>query len=149
MKSFAYTLLKAKFLLDNYIVHHSKEEDTLDSNPWKLQIWHKDEDTRKGQLRNLINDLALQNKLTHLLSMFEVSFTARQRKNYLFYTLLYLLNNDTNNYIAYTDFVESLADKYFRNVYLDATKLNAINTPVPGSFDNAILNQNKLNVSNV
>lgn len=149
IKNFAFTLLKSKFLLDNYIVHHSKEEDTLDSNPWKLQVWNKDNDTRKGQLRNLINDLPLQNKLTHLLSMFEVSFTARQRKNYLFYTLLYLLNNDTNNYTAYTDFVESLADKYFSNVYLDSTKLNAINTPIPGSFDNVILNQNKLDVSDI
>jgi hypothetical protein len=31
-----------------------------------------------------------QDKLVQLLSMFEVSFTARQRKNYLFYCLLYL-----------------------------------------------------------
>ncbi len=33
IKDFAYILLKARFYLDNYIVHHSKEEDTLDSNP--------------------------------------------------------------------------------------------------------------------
>jgi len=42
-----------------------------------------------------------------------------------------------------------LADKYFSNVYLDSTKLNAINTPIPGSFDNVILNQNKLDVSDI
>ena len=149
IKSFSYNLLKSKWLLDNYIVHHSKEEDTLDSNPWKLQVWRKDEDTRKGQLRNLISDLTLQNKLTHLLSMFEVSFTPRQRKNYLFYTLFYLLGNDINDFQSYATFVESLADKYFYNVYLDGTKLNAINTPMPGSFDGVVLRNNKLDMTNI
>ena len=42
VKRFVFILLKARFYLDNYIVHHSKEEDTIDSNPWKLQVWHKD-----------------------------------------------------------------------------------------------------------
>ncbi|MBO4864197.1 MAG: DUF262 domain-containing protein [Eubacterium sp.] len=149
IKAFSFNLLKSKWLLDNYIVHHSKEEDTLDSNPWKLQVWRKDEDTRKGQLRNLISDLTLQNKLTHLLSMFEVSFTPRQRKNYLFYTLFYLLGNDINDYQSYATFVESLADKYFYNVYLDGTKLNAINTPMPGSFDGVVLRNNKLDIMNI
>ena len=90
VRIFAFTLLKARFYLDNYVVHHSKEEDTIDSNPWKLQIWHKDEDTKKGQLKNLTQD-HLQDKLAHLLSMFEVSFTARQRKNYLFYCLFHFV----------------------------------------------------------
>lgn len=149
IKRFAFILLKSKFLLDNYIVHHSKEEDTLDSNPWKLQVWHRDPDTKKGQLRNLSEDLTLQNKLAHLLSMFEVSFTPRQRKNYLFYTLFYLMNNDVNDISSYAVFVENLADRYFYNVYLDATKLNAINTPIPGSFDGVVLKQNKLDKSEI
>lgn len=143
VRIFAFTLLKARFYLDNYIVHHSKEEDTIDSNPWKLQIWHKDEETKKGQLKNLAQD-HLQDKLAHLLSMFEVSFTARQRKNYLFYCLFYLLNNDKMGLDAYAEFVEKLADRYFITVYLDKSKLNAINTPLPGSFDEMILEGNKL-----
>ncbi|MBQ7265247.1 MAG: DUF262 domain-containing protein [Firmicutes bacterium] len=53
VRKFAYNLLKARFFLDNYVVHHSKEDDTIDSNPWKLQVWHKDTETKKGQLKNL------------------------------------------------------------------------------------------------
>ena len=41
-KEFGYNLLKAKYFLDNYIVHHSSEEDTLEYNPWKLQYWQKE-----------------------------------------------------------------------------------------------------------
>jgi hypothetical protein len=41
VKNFAFNLLKARYLLDNYIVHHSNEEETVQSNPWKLQKWTK------------------------------------------------------------------------------------------------------------
>ena len=37
VKQFAFNLLKAKYLLDNYIVHHANEDDTYGSKPWKLQ----------------------------------------------------------------------------------------------------------------
>ncbi len=37
VKKFGFNLLKAKYLLDNYIVHHSNEDDTIENNPWKLQ----------------------------------------------------------------------------------------------------------------
>lgn len=147
VKAFAFNLLKARFLLDNYVVHHSKEEDTIDSNPWKLQVWYKDPETKKGRLKNLEEDRNLENKLTHLLSMFEVSFTARQRKNYLFYCLFYLMGREKWDVAAYTAFVEHLADRFFREVYLDAQKLNAKNTPGPGSFDDTILDGNNFSSS--
>ena len=147
VRLFAYNLLKARFFLDNYVVHHAKEEDTMDSNPWKLQVWHKDAEARKGQLRNLSDNKELQDRLAHLLSMFEVSFTARQRKNYLFYLLLYLMMNGADNIVAYADFAESLSDRYFSKVYLDKQKLNAVNTPLPGSFDEVILEGNTLSKS--
>lgn len=146
VKNFAFNLLKARFYLDNYIAHHSREEDTIDSNPWKVQIWRKDKETKKLHPENLCSNLSQQNKLVHLLSMFEVAFTARQRKNYLFYCLLYLMDNG-NNLDKYIEFVESLADKYFYDVYLDPSKLNAINTPLPGSFDVVVLANNRLNTS--
>ncbi len=149
VRRFAFSLLKARFLLDNYVVHHSKEEDTIDSNPWKLQVWHRDEDTRKGQLKNLSEDKVLQDRLAHLLSMFEVSFTARQRKNYLFYCLLYLMRNSSGDVPAYARFVEGLANRFFYDVYLDGSKLNAINTPVPGSFDEAIIDGQNLRTAPV
>jgi len=141
-KRFGYNLLKAKFLLDNYIVHHSDEDDTIENNPWKLQYWHKD--GKNEYLKNLDGESDYQNKLVQLLSMFEVSFTARQRKNYLFYCMLYLFNNNYKDISSYYKFVSDLADKYLKDVYLVKNNLNAINTPNPGSFDDVILSENSL-----
>ena len=144
VKRFGFNLLKAKFLLDNYLVHHSNEDDKIQSNPWKLQYWQKD--SKNGYLKNLSADNNAQDKLVQLLSMFEVTFTARQRKNYLFYCLLYLFRNnwDINKYC---EFLSGLADKYFKDVYLDKDKLNENNTPKPGSFDNTILSNNILDIT--
>lgn len=148
VRKFAFNLLKARFYLDNYIVHHAREEDTIDSNPWKLQVWCRDKETNRAQLRNLCSDtlqqgeaVAQQNKLVQLLSMFEVSFSARQRKNYLLYLLLYLMKHGKpgGDQEEYARFAESLADKYFYDVYLEPGRLNEINTPVPRSFDEAVL----------
>lgn len=147
VKKFAYNLLKARYLLDNYMVHHSKEDDTLDSNPWKLQVWYKDKDTGKGQLKNLYDDKQIQEKLIHVLSMFEVSFTARQRKNYLFYCLLYLMEQNSIDVCKYTKFADDLAERYFNKIYLEGTKLNSINTPLPGTFDEIMLVNNALSNS--
>ena len=34
---------KSQVFLDNYIVHHALEEDTDNRNPWKLQLWIREE----------------------------------------------------------------------------------------------------------
>ena len=142
IKTFAYNLLKAKFFLDNYVVHHTFEEDTDNSNPWELKYLKKSD---KGyNPNNLLSDDVQQMRLVHLLSMFEVSFTARQRKNYLFYILRYLIDNQNINKNNYANFVENLAKRYLYNIYLDKSKLNDINTPLPGSFDDIILNDNEV-----
>ena len=151
VKQFAYILLKAKYFLDNYIVHHALEEDTDNRNPWKLQLWIREE--KKGYPRDLDNG-NLQAKLVQLLSMFEVSFTPRPRKNYLFYILFYLIKKTkTNNKIdlnEYVEFIEKLADKYFNSVYLDKENLyESSNIPKPGSFDTNILNGNDINVDGI
>jgi hypothetical protein len=143
-KRFGFNLLRAKFLLDNYLVHHSNEDDSIESNPWKLQYWQKE--GKNGYLKNLDGESDNQHKLVHLLSMLEVSFTARQRKNYLFYCLLHLFNSDDRNISSYLEFVSELADKFFIDVYLVAENLNEINTPKPGSFDNTVLYNNALNI---
>lgn len=142
VKKFGFNLLKAKYFLDNYIVHHSIEEDSLASNPWKLEYWYRDSGNEYSV--NLIQDINKQDKLVHLLSMFEVSFTARQRKNYLFYCMLHLFSN--SNIDDYIDFVSSLANKYINDVYLVSDKLNKINTPNPGAFDESILIENQLEI---
>ncbi len=143
VKRFGYNLLKAKFLLDNYIVHHACEDDVMESNPWKLQRWQKDH-ARHTYLKNLADEADIQDSLVHLLSMFEVSFTARQRKNYLFYCLLFLFKCNLKDVAAYRDFLENLADKYISDVYFVRLRLNNINTPLPGSFDEAILRDGEL-----
>lgn len=145
VKRFGFNLLKAKFLLDNYLVHHSNEDDIIENNPWKLQFWQKG--GKKGYLKNLDGESDVQHKLVQLLSMFEVSFTARQRKNYLFYCLLYLFGSGDRDINKYCKFLLALADKYFKDVYLVAGNLNEINTPKPGSFDNTILSVNSLDIT--
>ena len=145
VKKFGFNLLMAKFLLDNFIVHHSNEDETKESNPWKLQYWHKD--GKNEYLKNLDDNGTYQDKLVHLLSMFEVSFTARQRKNYLFYCLLHLFNSADWNIKKYYFFMTGLAEKYFKDVYLVSENLNEINTPKPGSFDENILIKNQLDIS--
>jgi hypothetical protein len=143
IKEFGYNLLKAKFLLDNYVVHHSNEDDTIGNNPWKLQYWQKED---KGYFRNLVQDNNdTQDKLIQLLSMFEVSFTPRQRKNYLFYIMLYLFRYDFRRHEKYCSFLQWLAEKYVKDIYLVQDNLNEINVPKPGSFDNKILSENKFN----
>ncbi|MDR2044517.1 MAG: DUF262 domain-containing protein [Clostridium sp.] len=149
VKNFGFNLLMAKYLLDNYIVHHSNEDDTVENNPWKLQRWGRweKENKKKEYLKNLDGESDAQHKIVQLLSMFEVSFTARQRKNYLFYCLLYLFNDSDWDIGNYCSFLSSLADKYFKDVYLVAENLNEINTPRPGSFDNAVLKHNALDIT--
>jgi len=145
VKQFGFNLLMAKYILDNYLVHHSNEDDTIESNPWKLQYWQMEK--KKGYLKNLDGESDTQHRLVHLLSMFEVSFTARQRKNYLFYCLLYWFRAPDWDVDKYCEFVSNLADKYFFDVYLSAENLNEINTPKPGSFDDSILDDNELDVA--
>ncbi|MBR4531746.1 DUF262 domain-containing protein [bacterium] len=113
VKTFAFNLLKARFFLDNYIVHHSNEDDIYGNNPWKLQVLtKKDKETTP---ENLCSDnKELQEKLVHLLSMFEVSYTAKQYKNYLFDCLDWLMEDDSKNVSSYADFVENLAYEYFK-----------------------------------
>ena len=136
-KAFGYNLLKAKYFLDNYIVHHTHEEDTSDSKPWKLQYWSKI--NQDANLKNLSSDKDVQEKMVQLLSMFEVTFTARQRKNYLFYCLLHLFESKSFSPESYGTFLRNLANKYFKDVYLMKENLNEINVPKPGSFDTTVL----------
>lgn len=154
VKKFAFKLFKAKFLLDNYVVHHSKEPDTEKSNPWKLQVLTIDKNNNDDVLRNLIegsNQISKQSLLVHLQSMFEVAFTARQRKNYLVYCLMYLMKTDLHNFDAdsYINYLEDLADRFFHGIYMSEDKLNDVNKPKPGSFDDVILKNGDLNAESV
>lgn len=138
VKRFAYNLLLARYFLDNYIIHHTNGIDMAMKNPWKLQYYYKE-----GRA-NLYEDKAQQSEVVQLLSMFEVAFTAKQRKNYLFYSILHLFKDRSlNNYLV---FLRKLADKYLFDVYLDSNKLNEMNQPKPNSFDETILDGCELNI---
>lgn len=142
-KQFAFNLLKAKFYLDNYMIHHTKGADSTKENPWKLQRYCRG-DGKTAYLKDLSDDRMKQDELVQLLSMFEVAFSARQHKNYLFYCLLHLFDNDDVD--DYLTFARKLADKYFFDVYLDAGKLNEANQPRPNSFDETLLKDGKLDM---
>ena len=138
VKDFAFNLLKAKYLLDNFIVHHSLgDKEQIGDNPWKLQYYYR-ENERKRYPKNISDNLDKQRELVHLLSMFEVSFTPKQRKNYLFYSMFYLFGNNEPNVKNYLEFLQCLADKYFYDVYLNSDCLNERNQPGPNAFDNAL-----------
>lgn len=146
VKDFAFNLLKAKFLLDNYIVHHSLNDKELSGdNPWKLQYYYL-ETKKKRYPKNLTSTLDVQKELVHLLSMFEVSFTPKQRKNYLFYCLMYLFENYEPTDRNYLEFLQCLANKYFYDVYLNRGCLNERNQPGPNAFDNALFIGGNMNV---
>ncbi len=145
VKQFAFNLLFAKYLLDNYMVHHADDsKERTGENPWILQYFYQ-ENTSKRYTKNLSENLDVQKELVNLLSMFEVSFTPKQRKNYLFYCLVYLFGN--MNVEKYLDFMRNLADKYFYDVYLNRRWLSERNQPVPNAFDKVILGYNNVNVN--
>ena len=148
-KEFAFNLLKAKFLLDNYIIHHIlNDKEFPGDNPWKLQYYYFDT-KKKRYSKNLASSEDIQKKLVHLLSMFEVSFTPKQRKNYLFYCMMFLFDNHEPSDNEYLTFLQHLADKYFYDVYLNKDCLNERNQPSPNAFDSIILKDGKLDVTEI
>lgn len=143
IKRFCFNLLQAKYILDNFVVHHSNEDDTAENNPWQLQRWQLV--GKSSYPKNLSDDKDLQEKITQLLSMFEVSFTPRQRKNYLFYCIYHLFKSlDLQDYYC---FLKGLANKYFFDIYLNKELLNEINTPLPRAFDQVVIKGQELDLN--
>jgi len=145
-REFAYNLLWARYFLDNYIVHHSlNDREQKGDNPWHVEYYYYDKKQSHFYPKNLLGDNTTeQHEIVHLLSMFEVAFTAKQRKNYLFYCLIHLFEDPDENH--FLTFLRQLADKYFFDVYLNGDGLNERNQPVPNAFDNTILVGDKLNL---
>ncbi len=131
---FIINLLKARYFLDNFVVHHNLETEQLNSNPWDLKKYCKSKNDfeTKNLVANLdkssgdeqgVDEQGVQDELCQLLSMFEVTYSARQRKNYLFYCLYYLINKwnwdkSLDSYNSYLRFVRNLAYYYFHYIYL-------------------------------
>lgn len=148
VKKFTDNLRKAKFYLDNYIVHRPKDQrEEEGNNPWQLQIWKEGEGTDKEKKyppHNLCENRETQDKLVQILSMFEVTYGSRQRKNYLFYCLLFLMDPDSEFNKAdvgkraekYLKFLEELAERYLYEFYLKD------NSDSSGNFDEVMLELN-------
>ena len=155
-EKFIINLLKARYFLDNFIVHRNPSDGTDDDNPWSLEKSQRTERrSNKGKIItevsavNLCGDSAVQNDLLKLLSMFEVTYSSRQRKNYLFYCLYYLIQNwqwkrpeDTANqqetaFKKYLRFVNNLATFYFDRFYLDIDKFTYEKNKKDGSIDSS------------
>ncbi|MBF1631240.1 MAG: DUF262 domain-containing protein, partial [Prevotella sp.] len=144
-KLFCFNLLKAKYFLDNYVVHHTlSATETVGDNPWKLQYYYKESADRQYPKNLSTDDNDVQKELVHLLSMFEVSFTPKQRKNYLFYCMLFLFKKCKVK--DYLEFLQRLANKYFVDVYMNPDNLTDRNQPKPNAFDYAVLRDGELNV---
>ena len=139
VKNFTYNLLKAKLFLDNYIIHHTVYDiERQGDNPWKLQVYNGDNP------KNLVEEKNIQDEIVHLLSMFEVAFTAKQRKNYLLYSLKYLFDIEYFKGNEYREFLSNMADKFFHEVYLDESKLNNQHQPKPNAFDDAFFSEESI-----
>ena len=156
VRTFTYNLLKAKFFLDNYMVHRSKEQrEEEGKNPWQLQVWRKNDkgsadEKNNGAPYNLCKGTEgeIQEKLVQILSMFEVTYGSRQRKNYLFYCLFFLMdsNSESNDpdrkkspLSEYLKFLEELAERYLHEFYLKGK------SEFSGDFDDVILKDSGLN----
>ena len=144
-KLFLQNLVKARYFLDNYIVHHvSSDRDNPGDNPWELECYHSD-----GK-KNLCENSKIQDELVQLLSLLEVTFTPKTRKNYLFYCLLWLFKNETliddkRKCKEYLIFVRKLVNKMFNDIYLNSEKLNTSNrAPIPNAFDSVFLKNNDI-----
>lgn len=144
VKVFAYNLLKAKFFLDNYIVHQSKEDNKKkdDSEPtWELKVWSIKPDNDSSSPQQKEDSKPNEDELVQLLSMFEVTYSSRQHKDYLLYCLYYLIhicNSDEDStkpidLKEYHEFLETLAKIYFYNFYLSDKR-----DSISGVIDNII-----------
>lgn len=124
---FITNLLKARFFLDNYTVHHSLHLEEPNSSPWKLQVLKEDQGKQRKSKRpcNLFDQEPKQEELVQLLSMFEVTYSSKSGKNYLFYIIKFLLNessessDDIKQKQRYFNFVKNMAYYYFNFIYFN------------------------------
>ncbi|MBO7716851.1 MAG: DUF262 domain-containing protein [Methanobrevibacter sp.] len=158
IKKFIENLLIARFFMDNYIVHHPKDQNSIEEDEevtWNLKSWKTDGSTTEDLCKG-----STHKKLKQILSMFEVTYSFRRNKNYLVYLLYYLMkqkifgnfNKDSdlkkfvNNWKEcvnkkqsitffenYHKFIETLAKIYFYDFYLSKNR-----DSISGNIDNII-----------
>ena len=122
VKLFAFNLLKAKYLFDNYILKRDYTKNSEDGE-WSLKKLQKYTSGNKetGSYINSFSDETSNKKLIMLLSMFHVSNPSQNYKHWLTGALNFLMNqNDSNTDQAknYIEYLEKQAKMFLMNRYL-------------------------------
>lgn len=136
IKSFAFLLLKCRYLFDCYVIKSdaSKGED----DHWSLYTIKPNQPSY--QFNNTFGDTDGHRKIIMLLSMFHVSHPSRIYKNWLYAVLRWLNNQDGIKPDKYIEFLEDLSDRYYFGQYgrdIDFFKLITDATiDISGDFSN-------------
>lgn len=125
VKTFAFNLLKAKFLFDNYII---KREYTNKGDEWSLKQLVKNDINSKNNTayyKNRFDEEDKNKKVLMLLSMFHVSAPTIIYKHWLNASLKFLFEHTqpilSDSYINY---LENLAKAYMKDRYLNSTPID-------------------------
>lgn len=123
VKDFIFTLLRIRYLFDNYIV---KRESTSGKEDWSLKRYKFDK-ISSSYVNSFGKDESYKSSANWscamLLSAFHVSYPTNSRKNWLSAVLYWLSDNEHSKLITaenYLEFLESLAKSFMVNRYLIA-----------------------------
>jgi hypothetical protein len=122
-KEFGYNLLRAKFLLDRYVL---KREYTNNQDRWSLKklVRTQRNDTNVKYINSFgeedisIDKYKYNQKILMLLSMFHVSAPTQIYKHWLSGVLQYLTNQEKIQPMAYRNFLEKLGASFLFDRYL-------------------------------
>ena len=143
VKTFAFNLLKGKFLFDRYVI---KREFAKEKDGWSLKSlrWY---DGNKVSYVNSFDNEDENKRLLMLLSMFHVSAPTLIYKHWLNASLFFLFENLNNVYPQkYLQWLENLANAYLYDRYLP-TKDNEVDF-YDIIYKNRAIAKNKLLVEN-
>lgn len=118
VETFCFNLLKAKYLLDNYVLKRDYKNDSEDGE-WSLKKLF--DGTSSAQYNNSFGEYNANNeKIIKLLSMFHVSNPSQIYKHWLTGVLNFLINQNVNDISdsKYIKFLENQAQLFLRNRYL-------------------------------
>lgn len=113
VKEFGFSLLKAKFLFDQYII---KREFVRDKNQWSLKALKRYDQTHRVGYVNTFDqaedDEALNKEVLMLLAMFHVSAPTLVYKHWLNAALYYLFYENEITADKYRRYLQNLAQAY-------------------------------------
>ena len=147
VKEFGYNLLKLRFLFDNYII---KREYTSNKDEWSLKQAYKYENNKQKniQYKNRFENGESNEQILMILSMFHVSNPSQIYKYWLSGALNYLFEKYSNYIDAnkYLEYLEKLAELFFRNRYL-AAEPQEFEEIIFNNFDIKCKNLNEIEIS--